>query len=146
MVSSSITFCPHLWRVIRNLFRLLLAVWYGYGSTSIQCLSKGSCSLHVFGHNLRADFQQHTLVSPLNSGANAAPTSLQALMFPRDGLKLPAIECLALGLSPAHVGLIELPSAIATLGTIPVCGRLGMGVNPLNMPRAHHRASEGKHS
>ena len=42
--------------------------------------SKGSCSLLVSGHNLRADCKWHTLVLPLNSGANAALASVQALV------------------------------------------------------------------
>ena len=51
-----------------------------YGSTSLQQSSKGSCSLLVSGYNLRADCQWHTLVPPLNSGANAAPASVLTLM------------------------------------------------------------------
>ena len=51
-----------------------------YGSTSLQQSSKGSCSLLVSGHNLWADCQWRTLVPPLNSGANAAPASVLALM------------------------------------------------------------------
>ena len=51
-----------------------------YGSTSLQQSSKGSCSLLVSGYNLRADCQWRTLVPPLNSGANAAPASVLALM------------------------------------------------------------------
>ena len=51
-----------------------------YGSTSLQQSSKGSCSLLVSGYNLRADCQWRTLVPPLNSGANAAPASVPALM------------------------------------------------------------------
>ena len=34
----------------------------------------------VSGYNLRADCQWRTLAPPLNSGANAAPTSVLALM------------------------------------------------------------------
>ena len=77
MIASSSIFCPHLGRVIRDLFRLLDVV---YGSTSLQQSSKGSCSLLVSGYNLRADCQWRTLVPPLNSGANAAPASVLALM------------------------------------------------------------------
>ena len=51
-----------------------------YGSTSLQQSSKGSCSLLVSCHNLRADCQWHTLVPLLNSGANTAPASVLALM------------------------------------------------------------------
>ena len=51
-----------------------------YGSTSLQQSSKGSCSLLVSGYNLWADWQWRTLVPPLNSGANAAPASVLALM------------------------------------------------------------------
>ena len=51
-----------------------------YGSTSLQQSSKGSCSLLVSGNNLRADCQRCTLVPPLNNGANAAPTSVNALV------------------------------------------------------------------
>ena len=80
MIASSSTFCPHSGRVIRDLFRLLDAVTALYGSTSLQQSSKGSCSLLVSGYNLRADCQWRTLVPPLNSGANAAPASVLALM------------------------------------------------------------------
>ena len=46
----------------------------------------------MFGHNLQTDCQRHTLVSPLNSGANAAPISVQALPVPAVvALKRPAI-------------------------------------------------------
>ena len=47
-----------------------------YGSTSLQQSSKGSCSLLVSGHILRADCQWRTLVPPLNCGANAALASV----------------------------------------------------------------------
>ena len=80
MIASSSTFRPHTGRVIRDLFRLLDAVTALYGSTSLQQSSKGSCSLLVSGYNLRADCQWRTLVPPLNSGANAAPASVLALM------------------------------------------------------------------
>ena len=80
MIASSSTFRPHSGRVIRDLFRLLDAVTALYGSTSLQQSSKGSCSLLVSGYNLRADCQWLTLVPPLNSGANAAPASVLALM------------------------------------------------------------------
>ena len=73
MIASSSTFRPHLGRVIRDLFRLLDAVYDIVRSTRSQQSSKGSCSLLVAGHNLRADCQWRTLVPPLNSGANAAP-------------------------------------------------------------------------
>ena len=49
--------------------------WY-----MLHVLSKGSFSLHEFACNIRADCPQCTLVTPLNSSANAAPTSVQALM------------------------------------------------------------------
>ena len=80
MIASSSTFRPHTGRVIRDLFRLLDAVTALYGSTSLQQSSKGSCSLLVSGYNLQADCQWRTLVPPLNSGANAAPASVLALM------------------------------------------------------------------
>ena len=80
MIASSSTFRPHPGRVIRDLFRLLDAVTALYGSTSLQQSSKGSCSLLVSGYNLRADCQWRTLVPPLNSGANAAPASVLALI------------------------------------------------------------------
>ena len=80
MIASSSTFCPHPGRVIRDLFRLLDAFTALYGSTSLQQSSKGSCSLLVSGYNLRADCQWRTLVPPLNSGANAAPAPVLALM------------------------------------------------------------------
>ena len=80
MIASSSTFRPHSRRVIRDLFRLLDAVTALFGSTSLQQSSKGSCSILVSGYNLRADCQWRTLVPPLNSGANAAPASVLALM------------------------------------------------------------------
>ena len=80
MIASSSTFRPHQGRVIRDLFRLLDAVTALYGSTSLQQSSKGSCSLLVSGYNLRAACQWRTLVPLLNSGANAAPASVLALM------------------------------------------------------------------
>ena len=80
MIASSSTFRPHPGRVIGDLFRLLDAVYGIVRSTSLQKSSKGSCSLLVSGHNLRVDCQWHTLVPLLNSGANAAPASVLALM------------------------------------------------------------------
>ena len=80
MIASSSNFRPHPGRVIRDLFRLLDAVTALYGSTSLQQSSKGSCSLLVSGYILRADCQWRTLAPPLNSGANAAPASVLALM------------------------------------------------------------------
>ena len=71
MIASSSTFWPHPGWVIRDLFCLLNAV-FSIVYTSLQQSSKGSCSLLVSGHNARADCQWHTLVPPLNSGANAA--------------------------------------------------------------------------
>ena len=67
---SSERICPVCWMLCTAL----------YGSTSLQQSSKGSCSLLVSGYNLRADCQWRTLVPPLNSGANAAPASVLALM------------------------------------------------------------------
>ena len=64
-----------------------------------QQLSKGSCSLHVSDHNLRVDCQR-TLVPQLNSDADAASASVQAL---------PILSVQA---------LMELPSAIFILRTI----------------------------
>ena len=81
MIASITTFRPHPGRVIRDLFSLLDAVTALYGSTSLQQSSKGSCSLLVSGYNLQADCQWRTLVPPLNSGANAAPASVLALMW-----------------------------------------------------------------
>ena len=52
------------------------------GSTSLQVDSIHlirSCKLHLSGHNIQADCQRHTLVPPFNSGANAAPVSIQVL-------------------------------------------------------------------
>ena len=63
------------------------------------------------------DCQRHTLVYQLNSGANAAPASVQALVLAVVGswTKV-AIECLILGLSRGT--RMELPLTIVTLGTI----------------------------
>ena len=70
MAANSSTFCPHLWRFIRDMFR--------HGSTSLQQLFKGSCSRHMSSNNLWVNCQ-FTLAPPLNSGANAAKASVQAL-------------------------------------------------------------------
>ena len=43
-----------------------------YGSTSLQCIIQGQLQSHVSGHNLQA-------APPFNSGANAAPVTMQAL-------------------------------------------------------------------
>ena len=51
--------------------------WYRF--TSLQLSPKQSCSLHVFGHNLRADCLCRTLVPLLDNGADAALVSVQAL-------------------------------------------------------------------
>ena len=58
MIASCSTFRPHPGWVIRDLFSSLL----------------------VSGYNLRADCQWRTLVSPLNSGVNAVPASVYALV------------------------------------------------------------------
>ena len=50
-----------------------------YGSISLQQSSKRSCSLHVSGHNLRADRQRLTPAPLFNSCAKAAPVSVQVL-------------------------------------------------------------------
>ena len=68
---GSLWICPVCWMLCTAL----------YGSTSLQQSSKGSCSLLVSGHNLQADCQWRTLVPPLNSGANAAPASVLALVY-----------------------------------------------------------------
>ena len=78
MIASSSTFRPHLGRFIRDLFCQLHAVWHG--TDALQQSSKGSCSLLVSGHNLRADCQWRTLVLPLNCSANAALASVLALV------------------------------------------------------------------
>ena len=46
---------------------------------SVACW--GSCSLHVAGYSIVVDRQLGSLFPPLNSGANAAPASVQALML-----------------------------------------------------------------
>ena len=80
MIASSSTFRPHPGRVIKDLFRLLNAVYGIVRSTSLQQSSKGSCSLLVSGYNLGSDCQWRTLVPTLNRGANATPASVLALM------------------------------------------------------------------
>ena len=80
MIASNTTFRPHPGSVIRDLSRLLNAVFGIYGSTSLQQSSKGSCSLLVSDHNIRADCQWRTLVPLLDSGANAEATSVLALV------------------------------------------------------------------
>ena len=83
MIASSSTSRPHPGRVIRDLFRQLHAVRHAWKRSSKvvrKQLSKGSCSLLVSGHNLRAVRQWCTLVPPLNCGASAALASGQALV------------------------------------------------------------------
>ena len=81
MIASSNTFCPHPGRVIRDLFRLLNAVYNTVRKHyCLQQSSKGSCSFLVSGYNLQTDCQWRTLAPPLNSGANAAPASVYALV------------------------------------------------------------------
>ena len=79
MIASSSALRPHPGRVIRDLFLQLHVVWHGM-EASLQQWSKGSCTLLVSGHNLRADCQWCTLVSPLNCGANTALASVLALV------------------------------------------------------------------
>ena len=56
---------------------------------SVACW--GSYSLHVAGYNIVVDCQRGSLIPPLNSGANAAPASVQALMLVILDPKLQAI-------------------------------------------------------
>ena len=77
MIASSSTFRPHPGRVIPSV--ACCTAWYE--STSLQQSSKGCCSLLVFGYYPRADCQWRTLVHLLNSGANAAPAPVQALVY-----------------------------------------------------------------
>ena len=56
---------------------------------SVACW--GSCSLHVAGYNIVVDCQRGSLFPPLNSGADAAPTSVQAQMLAMLEPKLQAI-------------------------------------------------------
>ena len=81
MIARSSIFRPHSGMVIRDLFRLLNAV-FGIVRThySLQESSNGSCSLLVSGHNSADCLVWRTLVPPLNSGANAAPASVHALV------------------------------------------------------------------
>ena len=72
MVASSSIFHPYPYRVIEICTEALYIV-------CLQQSSKGSCSLLVSSHYLRADCQQCTLGPPFNSSANAAPVSVQAL-------------------------------------------------------------------
>ena len=80
MVASSSTFRTHLGRVMRDLSRLLHVEPHG---TRLQRLSKGSWSLHVTnnGYKIVVDCQRDSLFPSLNSGADAAPASVQALML-----------------------------------------------------------------
>ena len=81
MVASSSTPPPSAWEGSLEICSSVACCTTWYGSTSLQQLHKGSCSLHVSSHNLRADCQRRTLVPPLISSANAAilvlcPTSV----------------------------------------------------------------------
>ena len=80
MVASSSTFRTHLGRVMRDLSRLLHVEPH---DTRLQRLSKGSCSLHVTnnGYKIVVDCQRGSLFPSLNSGADAAHASVQALML-----------------------------------------------------------------
>ena len=104
MVASNSTSRPHMGRVtgICSVCRRLhskggLRKHYG-----LQQSSKGTCSLHMSGCNLRADFQWPTLVLPFDNSADAALVSVhtlsagQALMLAVVALKQPAIECYTL--------------------------------------------------
>ena len=123
-----------------------------YGSTSLQQSSKGSCSLLVSGHNLRADCQWRILVPPLNSGANAAPASVLALMWAvvhewMNGVTQKELSFLLLlwGLSDPRIAeLLEMPQcfSIKLHSETQVSGRLGLSGGRSPMSRTPYRASE----
>ena len=79
MIASSSTFCTHLGRVIWALSTIPSVAWWG------------SCSLQVAGYNIVVDCQLGSLFHLLNSGANATPASVQALMLAVLEAKLQAI-------------------------------------------------------
>ena len=90
-----------------------------YRSTSLQQLFNGSFSLHVSDQNI--------LDPPLNSGANAAPVSVQAL----------AVQC------HYHAGTDVGRGSLETTGNR-VSGRPGMPWGkpprrcPITLPSRHH--------
>ena len=77
MIASSSTFRTHLGG--GHLGSVPSVAWWG------------SCSLHVAGYNIVVDCQLGSLFHPLNSAANAAPASVQALMLAVLEPKLQAI-------------------------------------------------------
>ena len=77
MIVSSILFAP-IWGGSLGICSVSCLLYGMVRSTILQQSSKGSCSLLVSGHNLRADCQWRTLVPSLNCSANAALASVQA--------------------------------------------------------------------
>ena len=57
MIASSSTFCPHLGRVIRDLFRQLHAVWHGTEALVYRNHPREFAASSLTGHNLWADCQ-----------------------------------------------------------------------------------------
>ena len=94
MVASSSTFRLHLGGgVTRDLFRMLHAVLHGT-KTLVYSKYTRAAATSTF------DYNRHTLAPPLNSSANAAPTSVQSLMLALVGPSTKhTIDCLALCLS-----------------------------------------------
>ena len=79
MIASNSTFCRHQGKVISDLYRLLHAVRHGtealiYNDHPREAAAS-LCLVIIFGRSASG-----TLVSPLNSGANAALAPVQVLV------------------------------------------------------------------
>ena len=120
------------------------------------------------GYDLRVSCWRPTLVPPPNSGANAAPASVQALMLAVLRHITTVIECLTLGLSR---GMKKVTLSYCYSGNYPTQGYAKsngvsalncianpksptvwacLGVNPLDIPRktlsiTHHALSPHPH-
>ena len=81
MVVSSSNFCPHLGKVILDLFRLLHAVRHGTEALVYRDYPREAAAplyLEIFFKWIASGVR--TLVLPLNSGATAALSAVQALV------------------------------------------------------------------
>ena len=76
MIASSSTFCPHLGRVIRDLFCQLQAVLHG-----TEALVNSNHPREAAASSYLATIFWHTMAPPLNCCANAALASVLALVW-----------------------------------------------------------------
>ena len=68
-------------RVISDRFLMLHVVRHGMAQLVHSDYTREAAASTCLIYNLQADFQWHTLVTPLNSGTNVAPASVQALLL-----------------------------------------------------------------